>query len=110
LRDQINVVGRRQGARAVLRSDNPDRVSQAANSMVDVLDQVIDRVRGTKEFADYLAERFPKHAAGISAQRTFITTVKSSLHTVKHHTQEQPPELAEHLMEVAESIIRMLLR
>jgi hypothetical protein len=32
---------RRQGAWQAFRSDNPDRLSQAANSMVELLDQVI---------------------------------------------------------------------
>ncbi len=98
------------GAKSALHSDNPDRVSQAANSMVETLDQVIDRVRGTKEFKDYLADRLPMQTGVVVAMRKLITEVKDSLHSVKHHTSEQPLQLAEDLMKAAESIIHMLLR
>jgi hypothetical protein len=101
---------RRRGAWVALRSENPDRVSQAANSMVEVLDQVIDRVRGGKEFKDYLADRFPEQAAVVIASRKWITEVKNGLQAVKHHPVEQSPALAEDLFHQAEWIVSLLLR
>lgn len=99
-----------EGGWAALRSENPDRVSQAANSMVEVLDQVIDRIRGAREFRDYLSDRFAEQADVVLATRTWLSKVKESLQTVKHHSKEQPAPLAEDLMHQAESIIKLLLR
>jgi hypothetical protein len=93
-----------------LQSDNPDRVSQATNSMVEVLNQVIDRVRGAKEFKDHLTDRFPEQAGVVLATRKWITEVKNGLQGVKHHTAEQSPQVAEDLMHQAEWIVNLLLR
>jgi len=35
--------------------------------MVEVLDKVIDRVRGGKQFKEFLADRFPKQAEVVMA-------------------------------------------
>jgi hypothetical protein len=106
----VRLRDRWRGAWAALQSDNPDRVSQAANSMVEVLNQVIDRVRGPKEFKDYLADRFPEQTEVVLATRTWISRIKDSLHGVKHHTAEQSPQVAEDLMHQAEWVINLLLR
>ena len=47
------------GAWQALSSENPDKVSQAANSMVEVLDKVIARICGDRQFKEVLAERYP---------------------------------------------------
>ena len=47
------------GAWQALDSDNADGVSQAANSMVEVLDKVIGKVVGEQTFEEYLNSRFP---------------------------------------------------
>jgi hypothetical protein len=99
-----------RGAWAALQSDNPDRVSQATNSMVEVLDQVIDRVRGAKRFHEYLQDRFPDQAGVVVAARKWISEVKSSLQGIKHHSREQSPQLAQDLMHQAERIVSLLLR
>jgi hypothetical protein len=106
----VRLRDRWRGAWAALQSDNPDRVSQAANSMVEVLDQVIDRIRGTKEFKDYLADRFPEQAEVVLATRKWISKIKDSLHRVKHHTAEQSPQVAEDLMHQVEWVVNLLLR
>ena len=98
------------GAWQALHSKNADSVSQAANSMVEVLDQVIDRVRGAREFRDYLSARYPGQAEMVQAKRQWISKVKDGLQSVKHHTDAQPPQLAEDLMHAAELIVRILLR
>jgi hypothetical protein len=104
------LAGRWRGAWAALQSDNPDRVSQAANSMVEVLDQVIDRVRGSKEFRDFLSHRFPQQAEVMIATRTWISKVKDGLQGIKHNTKEPPAEAAQDLMHQAEWIVNLLLR
>jgi len=106
----IRLRDRWRGAWAALSSDNSDRVSQASNSMVEVLDQVIDRVRGTKEFREYLDDRFPEQAGLVLATRIWITEAKNGLQRVKHHTKEQSPQTAEDLMHQAEWIVSVLLR
>jgi hypothetical protein len=106
----VRLKDRWRGAWVALESDNPDRVSQATNSMVEVLDQVIDRVRGSKEFKSYLAGRFPQQAEVVLATRTWISKVKDGLQGIKHNTKEQPPEAAQDLMHQAEWIVNLLLR
>lgn len=99
-----------RGAWQALGSDNPDRVSQAANSMVEVLDQVISRVCDGREFKDVLAERYPMQEKVVLAQRAMIGTLKETLHAVKHETNSQSVHTAEYLMHATEGVIRTLLR
>jgi hypothetical protein len=78
--------------------------------MVEVLNQVIDRVRGAKEFQDYLKDRFPDQVGVVLATRKWISEVKNGLQGIKHHPTEQAPQLAEDLMHQAEWIANLLLR
>jgi hypothetical protein len=78
--------------------------------MVEVLDQVIDRVRGAKEFKAYLADRFPQQSEVVLATRAWISKVKDGLQRLKHNTKEQPPEAAQDLIHQAEWIVNLLLR
>lgn len=52
---------RREGAWLAFKSDNPDRLSQAANSMVELLDQVINQVCQDTELAVFLQRRYQTH-------------------------------------------------
>ena len=97
------------GAWDALQSDNPDKVSQAANSMVEVVDQVINRVRGSQEFKDYLDARFPGQTEIVIAAKTLISRLKDTLHKVKHETDEQPPKVVRSLIHQAEWLIDLLL-
>ncbi len=99
-----------RGAWDALRSENPDKVSQAANSMVEVLDQVIDSICNGKPFTEVLAERYPHQREVIETKRKYIAALKSTLHSVKHETNEQQVHTAEDLMHASEGIIRTLLR
>jgi len=99
-----------RGAWQALRSENPDKVSQAANSMVEVLDKVIGGICGDRPFRDVLAERYPKQEKVIIAQRATISALKESLHSIKHETHAQSVHIAEDIMHAAEGIIRTLLR
>jgi hypothetical protein len=99
-----------RGAWQALRSTNPDKVSQAANSMVEVLDKVIARVCGDRPFKEILAERYPLQERFILAQRAAISALKESLHAVKHETNAQSVHTAQDLMHATEGVIRTLLR
>lgn len=102
---------RRVGAWEALRSENPDRLSQAANSMVELLDQVIKRLCNGAEFKDYLNAKFNSAATTkwVITLRASIAETKSHLHTVKHHTDPQSEKLTEELMRHTESILRIIL-
>lgn len=99
-----------RGAWQALRSENPDKVSQAANSMVEVLDKVIGHICADRQLKDVLRERYPKQEKVILAQRATISALKESLHAVKHETIVQSVNTAQDLMHSAEGIIRTLLR
>lgn len=104
-------VERRKGAWQALESDNADNVSQAANSMVELLDQVIGSVCGETPFAEFLRIRLrsDSQCSLVIATRTFIAETKSNLHAVKHHTVAQSKLLAETLFQQAESVMRLIL-
>ena len=103
---------RRNGAWEALRSKNPDRVSQAVNSMVEVLDQVISILCQGAPFEDFLKTKLGSEgqADWILALRKWLGLTKSNLHSVKHHTDLQSPGLAEELLVQTESIMRILLQ
>jgi hypothetical protein len=99
-----------RGAWQAVQSENPDKVSQAANSMVEVLDKVIGGICGEREFKDILAERYPLQEKFVLAQRATISALKQSLQAVKHETNAQSVHTVEDLMHAAEGIIRTLMR
>lgn len=98
------------GAWQALGSDNPDAASQAANSTVEVLRQVIGGLCGPEEFEEYLEHRFPEQADMVLALRKWIQAIKEGLERVKHHPTKQDKSHAEVLMNGAEVIIKLLLR
>jgi hypothetical protein len=102
---------RRTGAWEAFGSENPDRLSQAANSMVELLDQVIKQLCDGAEFKDYLNKKFNSTATTkwVTSLRASIAETKSHLHTVKHHTDPQSEKLTEELMRHTESILRLIL-
>jgi hypothetical protein len=99
-----------RGAWQALQSQNPDKVSQAANSMVEVLDKVIERVCDGKPFKAVLAQRHPQLEEVVLAKLRYVSTLKSTLHGVKHETNPQSADTVQDLMHAAEGIIRTLLR
>ena len=101
---------RRIGAWKALRSENPDRLSQAANSMVEVLDRVIaEKCKGTTLQA-FLTAKYP-HQQTDWAERTrsWVSATKTSLHSTKHETNSQSERLTERLLLSAESIMIVIL-
>jgi hypothetical protein len=107
------LVDRRRGAWQALDSENLDGVSQAANSMVEVLDKVIASVceGGGVEFKDFLATKLNSEGQSdwVVATRKWIGQTKDNLHSIKHHTIAQPREWARALMTSAELIVRIVL-
>jgi hypothetical protein len=99
-----------RGAWEALRSQNPDKVSQAANSMVEVLDKVIGCVCNSRPFREVLAERYPKQEEVVLTKLKYVSALKTSLQSVKHETKEQSMDTAQDLMHASEGVIRTLLR
>ena len=100
-----------KGAWLAFNSDNPDRLSQASNSMVELLDKVIGKVCGSRELKDVLKEKYETHEelTWIEATRKWISETKSQLHRVKHHTDYKAEIIAKQLMQNTENILRILL-
>lgn len=102
---------RRAGAWEALHSDNPDRLSQAANSMVELLDQVIGQVcRGT-DLATYLTNKYQTHqkTEWVTATRQWIGKTKDNLHSAKHHVDRQSEQVTKALLTTSESILLVIL-
>lgn len=102
---------RRNGAWQTLKSDNPDRCSQAANSMVEILDHVIRQVCKDTTLNDFLNDKFGSHEGTkwVPATLKWVSETKSNLHRVKHHTDYQSAKLTEALMKNAENIMLLIL-
>lgn len=102
---------RREGAWEALRSDNPDRLSHAANSMVELLDQVIGQVCKGTDLATFLKAKYNTHqkTEWVDATRKWIGQTKDNLHSAKHHVDHQSEQLTKALLTTAESIILVIL-
>jgi hypothetical protein len=102
---------RREGAWEALRSDNPDRLSQAANSMVELLNQVIGQVCRDTDLATFLTRKYQTHqkTEWVDATRKWIGRTKDNLHSTKHHVDRQSEQLTKTLLTTAESILLLVL-
>lgn len=102
---------RRQGAWEAFRSDNPDKLSQASNSMVELLDKVLGRLCEGTTLEKFLTERFgaSDEHKWVEATRKWISETKSNLHRVKHHDDYTSARLIEALMKSAENVMEFLL-
>jgi hypothetical protein len=102
---------RREGAWEALCSDNPDRLSQAANSMVELLDQVIGQVCKETDLATFLTRKYQTHqkTEWVDATRQWIGRTKDNLHSAKHHVDRQSEQLIKTLLTTAESILLVIL-
>jgi hypothetical protein len=107
------LIDRRRGAWLALESENPDNVSQAASSMVEVLSQVIDfaRKQTGSELKELLATKLDSEgqADWVEATRTWVVQTKNNLQRLKHHPAAQPNDFARRLMAAAELIIQVVL-
>ena len=102
---------RREGAWLAFRSDNPDKLSQAANSMVEVLDKAISQVCKDTQLAVYLHKKYDSHeeTKWVDATRKWISETKSNLQRVKHHEDYKHEILTEKLLKSAEDILLVIL-
>jgi hypothetical protein len=100
-----------EGAWDALDSSNPDRFSQAANSMVELLDQVIKQVCTGTDLANFLQTRYSTHqqTEWVTATRGWISKTKNDMHATKHHSATQSEHLTRRLLQSAELIILVLL-
>jgi hypothetical protein len=106
------LTGRRLGAWETFHSENPDRLCQAAASMVELLDQVIgEKCKGTTLHA-FLEAKYPSHQQTDWVERTraWISGTKQGLQGTKHETNLQSVQLTEALMRNAESIMLVILK
>lgn len=103
---------KRQGAWQTFKSSNLDRLSQSANSMVELLDKVIGLVCGDLSFDNYLKNKFNdvETVKWVEATRKWVSETKSKLHRVKHHIEYTDEMIAEKLLSSAETIIYILLK
>lgn len=103
---------KRIGAWETLESSNPDKLSQAANSMVELLDKVISNICGEEQFSEVLTSKFgsDNEKKWVDATRAWISQTKSNLHRVKHHSDYKSENMTRTLMQSAESIIYLLLK
>jgi hypothetical protein len=103
---------RRLGAWETFYSENPDRLSQAANSMVELLKQVLaEKCRGAT-LDEFLKNKYPSHQQTDWVERTraWISGTKSGLEGTKHETNAQSIQLTEALMRNAESIMLVIVK
>jgi hypothetical protein len=108
------LVDRRHGAWQTLNSDNPDAVSQAVNSMVEIMSEVISFVRkraGGQPLKDILPVILSSEGQSdwVLTTHKWISETKSALQSVKHNTAAQPKHIASAMMTSAESVVRVLL-
>lgn len=111
-------VGKRKGAWQAFMSDNPDKQSQAANSMVELLDHVLGKVLGDKQLKVYLLEKhFPeevriyqeKQYEWVKKTCSWIGSTKDNLHSIKHSIHTRPEEFTETLLITVERILLIVL-
>src|SRR5258708_946584 len=108
------LVDRRNGAWQTLNSDNPDAVSQAVNSMVEVMGEVISFVRkraGNPPLKDILPTILSSEGQSdwVLATHKWISETKSALQSVKHNTAAQSKHIASAVMTAAELVVLILL-
>jgi hypothetical protein len=108
------LVDRRHGAWQTLNSDNPDAVSQAVNSMVEVMSEVINFVRkraGNPPLKDILPTILSSEGQSdwVLTTHKWISETKSALQSVKHNTAPQSKHIASAAMTAAELVALILL-
>lgn len=99
------------GAWITFKSDNPDKLSQATNSMVELLDQVIKIKCKESAFSDFLTHKFKsdKEIKWIESTRKWIGDTKSNLQRIKHYDDYTSENMVERLLKISEEIILLLL-
>jgi hypothetical protein len=96
---------RRKGAWQTFYSNNPDHISQSANSMVELLEKANQEKCGGLDPRKYLKKKYSQHKDSDWVEHThmWIKSVRSDLHDLKHANKEQSAQLSEPLMRAAEA-------
>ena len=106
-----NLKKKRIGAWMTFYSENPDKLSQSANSMVELLDKVIGQLCENIKLSEYLEKKYgtSEETQWIDATQRWISQTKNKLQRVKHHPDYQAEILARTLLSSAETIMLTLL-
>lgn len=113
---------RREGSWQAFKSNNPDRISQSANSMIELLRQVTRKICGSKQpkevIEEVIKERYgsdsdAKWAATladwIEATTKCFSATKEKLEGIKHHPDYKDEILCESVLISAERLVLLLL-
>ena len=108
----LDLTHKRKGAWETFNSDNDDRLSQSANSIVELLDQVIGIVSKGITFEEFLKNKFNNKDSieWIKPTLKWIRETKSKLHKIKHHPNYNDEILTKNLLLSAQQIIHLLLK
>lgn len=118
LLDKLNPALRKKrlGAWLAFKSENPDRLSQSANSMVELLSQVLDAVCEGQKLKEYFKKKkgyagdFSKEEAEwVEITIKWIASTKEKLHRVKHHIDYQSQDMTRVLLNTTEHILLIVL-
>jgi hypothetical protein len=121
-----NLNKKREGAWTALESQNPDKVSQCANSTVELLKYTIESLtsetkwkEGLSKLKVYLADRYDsKKSFPIFIEKTdkwvestieFIDAHRTKIEGVKHHHDFEHENVAKGLLMITEGILLILL-
>ncbi len=113
-----SLVDKRKGAWQAFKSNNPDKQSQAMNSMVELLDHALSLALKEEELETYLRKKVlsdqvksygTKQAEWIKATRLWIGSTKDNLHSMKHSLNKRPEDIIETLLIASERILLIVL-
>ncbi len=109
---------KRAGAWQTFNSNNPDRLSQAASSMVELLSQVIQRACKGKKLGEFLKVKCRDELWGVFGKEEtkwvevtvkWISETKDKLERVKHHADYRSENIAKTLLISCERVILIVL-
>lgn len=118
LRVHPSLVEKRKGAWLAFRSNNPDRLSQAANSMVELMNHTLRLVLRENDLKTYFLEKnSPSEVKNYEKkvikwlERTcsWVSLTKDTLHDIKHGFNKKPEEFVESIMVTSEQILIIVL-
>ncbi len=109
---------KRDGAWQTFHSDNPDRLSQSANSMIELLNQIINGVCQGRPLGDFFKNKYSddsfseftlEEAKWVEITVKWISETKDKLQRVKHHVGYRLENVAETLLSTTERLILIIL-
>lgn len=102
---------KRVGAWEAFNSNNPDKLRQLASSMVELMNQVINKALGNKTLSEYLEEKYgTRDTKWLKSTTKWITNTKDELQRIKHHQDYKYENIVETLLTSTERIILIVLQ